>query len=41
MVLVVGGGSGLWIISVNGTPISTGTADQVNSYLREAALTVA
>ena len=34
-------GSGLWIISVNGTPIPTGTADQVNSYLREAAITVA
>ena len=41
MVLVVDGGSDLWIISVNGTPIATGTADQVNSYLREAASTAA
>ena len=40
MVLVVDGGSGLWIISVYGTPIPTGTADQVNSYLREAAISV-
>ena len=39
--LVVEGGSGLWIISVYGTPFPTGTADQVNSYLREAAITVA
>ena len=39
--LVVDGGSGLWIISVYGTPIPIGTADQVNSYLREAAITVA
>ena len=34
---MVDGGSGLWIISVYGTPFPTGTADQVNSYLREAA----
>ena len=34
------GGSGSWIISVYGTPFPTGTADQVNSYLREAAITV-
>ena len=39
--LVVDGGSGLWIINVYGTPFPTGTADQVNSYLREAAITVA
>ena len=39
--LVVDGGSGLWIISVYGTPFPTGTPDQVNSYLREAAITVA
>ena len=39
--LVVDGESGLWIISVYGTPIPTGTADQVNSYLREAAISVA
>ena len=39
--LVVYGGSGLWIIGVYGTPFPTGTADQVNSYLREAAITVA
>ena len=39
--LVVDGGSGLWIISVYGTPIPTGTADQVNSYLHEAAIIVA
>ena len=39
--LVVDGGSGLWFISGHGTPFSTGTADQVNSYLREAVITVA
>ena len=39
--LVVDGGSGLWIISVYGTPFPTGTTDQVNSYLREAAITIA
>ena len=38
--LMVDGGSGLWIISVYGTPIPIGTADQVNSYLREAAIAV-
>ena len=37
---MVDGGSGLWIISVYGTPIPTGTADQVNSYLREAAISI-
>ena len=37
---MVGGGSGLWIITVYGTPFPTGTADQVNSYLREAAITI-
>ena len=40
-VLVVDGGSGLRYISVYGTPFPTGTADQVNSYLRDAAITVA
>ena len=39
--LVVDGGSVLWIMSVYGTPFPTGTADQVNSYLREAAIIVA
>ena len=39
--LVVDGGSGLWFISVYGTPFPTGTADQDNSYLREAAITIA
>ena len=39
--LEVDGGSGLRIISVYGTPFPTGTADQDNSYLREAAITVA
>ena len=39
--LVVDGGSGSWIVSVYGTPFPTGTADQVNSYLCEAAITVA
>ena len=39
--LVVDGGSGLWIISVHGTPFPIGTVDQVNSYLREAAITIA
>ena len=37
--LVVDGGSGLWFICVNGTPFPTRTADQDNSYLREAAIT--
>ena len=36
--LVVDGGSGLWYISVYGTPFPTRTADQDNSYLREAAI---
>ena len=39
--LVVDGGSGWWFTMVYGTPFPTGTADQVNSYLREAAITVA
>ena len=39
--LVVDGGSVLWIISVYGAPIPIGTTDQVNSYLRETAITVA
>ena len=39
--LVVDGGSGLWFTTVYGTPFPTGTADQVNSYLHEAAITVA
>ena len=39
--LVADGGSGLLFICVYGTPFSTGTADQVNSYLREAAITIA
>jgi len=39
--LVVDGGSGWWIISIYGTPIPTGTADQANSYLHEAAIIVA
>ena len=38
--LVVDGGSGLRIIGVYGTPFPTGTADQDNSYLREAAITI-
>ena len=38
--LVVDGGSGLRIISVYGTPFPTGTSDQDNSYLREAAITI-
>ena len=38
---MIDGGSGVRIISVYGTPIPTGTTDQVNSYLREAAITVA
>ena len=38
--LMIDGGSGLWIISVYGTPFPTGTADQVNSYLREAAISI-
>ena len=38
---MVDGGSGLWIISVYGTPIPTGKANQVNSYLREAAISIA
>ena len=28
----------MWNISVHGTPFPTGIADQVNSYLREAAI---
>ena len=39
--LEVDGGNGLRIISVYGTPFPTGTADQGNSYLREAAITIA
>ena len=39
--LVVDGGSGLWFISVYGTPFPAGTADLDNSYLREAAITIA
>ena len=39
--LVVDGGSGLWIISVYGTPFPTGTGDLDNSYLCEAAITIA
>ena len=39
--LVVDGRSGLWNISVYGTPFPMGTADQVNSYLREAAISIA
>ena len=35
------GGSGLWYISAYGTPFPTGTADLDNSYLREAAITIA
>ena len=34
--LVVDGGSGLWYICVYGTPFPTRTADQDNSYLRQA-----
>ena len=39
--LVVDGGSGLWYISVYGTPFPTGTADLDNSYIREVAITIA
>ena len=39
--LVAEGGSGLRIISVYGTPFPTGTTDQDNSYLREAANIIA
>ena len=39
--LVVDGGSGLWFIGVYGTPFPIGTADQDNSYLREAANSIA
>ena len=39
--LVVDGRSGLWYIRVYGTPFPTRTADQDNSYLREAAIIVA
>ena len=39
--LVVDGGSGLWFICVYGTPFPTRTADQDNSYLREAAIITA
>ena len=35
------GGSGLWSFSVYGTPLPTGTTDLDNSYLREAAITIA
>ena len=38
--LVADGGSGLWFISVYGTPFPTGIADQVTPN-REAAITVA
>ena len=38
---MVDGRSGLWYIRVYGTPFLTGTADQVNSYLREAVVTIA
>ena len=39
--LMVDGGSGLWIIGDYGTPFPTGTADQDNSYLRAAAISIA
>ena len=39
--LVVDGRSGLWSFSVYGTPFLTGTDDQVNSYLHEAAIIIA
>ena len=39
--LVVDGGSGLWFICVYGTAFPTRTADQDNSYLREAAIIIA
>mgnify|MGYP005839196961 CR=1 FL=1 len=39
--LTVDGGSGLRITSVYGTPFPTGTADLDNSYLHEAAITIA
>ena len=39
--LVVDGGSGLWFISVYGTPFPAGTSDQDNSYLHEAAISIA
>ena len=39
--LVLHRGSGLWIISVYGTPFPTGTTDLDNSYLHEAAITIA
>ena len=39
--LEVEGGSGLRTISVYGIPFPTGTTDQDNSYLREAAITIA
>ena len=39
--LVVDGESGLRVISVYGTPFPTGTTDQDNSYLREAAISIA
>ena len=39
--LVVDGGSGLWIYNVYAILFPTGTADQDNSYLREAAITFA
>ena len=34
------GGSILWYIGDYGTPFPTGTADQDNSYLREAAISI-
>ena len=39
--LVVDGGSGLWFICDYGAPFPTGIADQVYSYPREVAITVA
>ena len=38
---MVDGGSGLWFISVYGTPFPTGTAELDNSYLRETDITIA
>ena len=38
--LVVDGGSGMWFY-VYGTPFPAGTADQDNSYLHEAAISIA
>ena len=39
--LVVDGGSGLRIISVYGNPFPTGTTNLDNSYVHEAAITIA